>query len=109
MVSMSSTKCCCCCCCYYFSAAAATTLLLLHQFVEGTAKGLIQEVTKKGAAPHVYGISWRDAENVSHESFAPLTVMCDGLWSNFRKKMTTAKPQALSHYVGALRCVALVG
>ena len=64
------------------------------------------EVTKGSAGKErITGVVWTDAEGVQHTTHAPLTVVADGIWSNFRKRMTESKPSTVSYFVGASRTV----
>jgi len=63
---------------------------------QGTVTSLLQE----GA--QVIGVTYKDAENREHELRAPLTIVCDGCNSNFRKEFFAEKPVATSSFVGLI-------
>ena len=65
---------------------------------EGIAKKLITEPCR--GKDRILGVEWSDPSGKMRRATAPLTVLCDGIWSNFRRKMTTAEPCKVSHFVG---------
>lgn len=63
---------------------------------QGTVSSLLEE----GA--QVIGVTYKDVTNAVHEVRAPLTVVCDGCFSNLRKSFITDKPVATSSFVGII-------
>eukprot|EP00250_Pteridium_aquilinum_P016501 c23133_g1_i2 orf=682-2274(-) len=61
---------------------------------QGTALSLIEE---DGI---VKGVKYRVAGGSELEVYAPLTVVCDGCFSNLRRTLCTAKPEVPSCFVG---------
>lgn len=71
-------------------------------FQEGTAKQLVTEPCK-AAGPgkqRITGVTWADKSGQSHTVMAPLTVVADGIWSNFRRRMTPSRASTVSYFVG---------
>lgn len=88
------------------------------RFLVGRVKDLVEE---KGG--RVCGVSWEPVSDVGGESdearalqsgastglyegrkelFAPVTVVCDGSASGFRRSMTESKPEVVSYFCGLL-------
>jgi len=63
---------------------------------QGTVLSLLEE----GA--QVAGVAYRDSNHNSHDVRAKLTIVCDGCFSNFRKKFIEEKPVATSSFVGVI-------
>ncbi|XP_062987204.1 squalene monooxygenase [Elgaria multicarinata webbii] len=67
------------------------------KFIEGTVVQLLEE------DECVVGILYKDKETGdTKELHAPLTVVADGLFSKFRKHLTSNKVRVPSHFVGCL-------
>ncbi|CAF2144764.1 hypothetical protein BRARA_B03700 [Brassica rapa] len=64
------------------------------QLEEGTVKSLIEE---KGM---VKGVTYKNSAGEEITAFAPLTVVCDGCYSNLRRSAIDNKEEVLSHFVG---------
>jgi len=62
---------------------------------QGTASKLLED--DEG----VIGVSYKENENTK-QVFAPLTIVCDGCFSNFRKQLGADKPENLSNFVGVI-------
>lgn len=63
---------------------------------QGTVSSLLEE----GA--QVTGVTYKDLTNTVHEVRAPLTIVCDGAFSNLRKNFVSNKPIATSSFVGVI-------
>lgn len=63
---------------------------------QGTVTTLLQE----GA--QVCGVTYKDSSNTVHEVRAPLTIVCDGCFSNFRKNFFQNKPESTTCFVGVV-------
>ncbi|CAO3616543.1 unnamed protein product [Mucor hiemalis] len=48
----------------------------------------------------VIGVSAQSKDGEEHKFYAPLTIVCDGLFSKFRKEFTTKSPDVRSNFVG---------
>ncbi|KAI5140504.1 Squalene Monooxygenase [Manis pentadactyla] len=67
------------------------------KFIEGIVLQLLEEDDA------VVGVQYKDKETGDiKELHAPLTVVADGLFSKFRKNLTSNKVSVLSHFVGFL-------
>ncbi|XP_016071566.1 PREDICTED: squalene monooxygenase isoform X1 [Miniopterus natalensis] len=67
------------------------------RFIEGSVLQLLEEDDA------VVGVQYRDKETGDiQELHAPLTVVADGLFSKFRKNLTSNKVSVSSHFVGFL-------
>lgn len=67
------------------------------RFIEGSVLQLLEEDDA------VVGVQYRDKETGDiQELHAPLTVVADGLFSKFRKNLTSSKVSVSSHFVGFL-------
>eukprot|EP01112_Ceratiomyxa_fruticulosa_P002070 TRINITY_DN12200_c0_g1_i1.p1 TRINITY_DN12200_c0_g1~~TRINITY_DN12200_c0_g1_i1.p1 ORF type:complete len:273 (+),score=38.65 TRINITY_DN12200_c0_g1_i1:56-820(+) len=67
------------------------------KLIQGTVSSLIENGTS------VSGVVYKKSgEDSLTEVFAPLTVICDGCSSNFRRGMITEAPSATSHFVGLI-------
>ncbi|KAL0692261.1 hypothetical protein Bca4012_059441 [Brassica carinata] len=64
------------------------------QLEEGTVKSLIEV---KGV---VKGVTYKNSAGEEITAFAPLTVVCDGCYSNLRRSAIDNKDEVLSHFVG---------
>ncbi|XP_005998748.1 squalene monooxygenase-like [Latimeria chalumnae] len=65
------------------------------KLIEGTASTILQEGNR------VIGVEYKDKETGQlKEVYAGLTVVADGLFSNFRKTLGPSKYQTKSHYAG---------
>ncbi|KAJ4867641.1 Squalene epoxidase 4 [Raphanus sativus] len=64
------------------------------QLEEGTVKSLIEE---KGV---VKGVIYKNSAGENITAFAPLTVVCDGCYSNLRRSAVDNKEEVLSYFVG---------
>ncbi|KAH0923327.1 hypothetical protein HID58_023345 [Brassica napus] len=64
------------------------------QLEEGTVKFLIEE---KGV---VKGVIYKNSAGEEITAFAPLTVVCDGCYSNLRRSAVHNKEEVLSYFVG---------
>lgn len=62
---------------------------------QGTVLSLIE------GPDRVHGVVYK-ADNTEHEARAPLTIVCDGCFSNLRQTFTNEKPQATSSFVGVI-------
>ncbi|KAI5056231.1 hypothetical protein GOP47_0028049, partial [Adiantum capillus-veneris] len=63
---------------------------------QGTVHSLIEE---EGI---VKGVKYRVAGGAEMEVYAPLTVICDGCFSNLRRTLCTSKPEITSCFVGLI-------
>ncbi|CAH2044274.1 unnamed protein product [Thlaspi arvense] len=61
---------------------------------EGTVKSLIEE---KGV---VKGVTYKNSSGEETTAFAPLTVVCDGCYSNLRRSLNDSTAEVLSYQVG---------
>ncbi|KAL1226169.1 Squalene epoxidase 5 [Cardamine amara subsp. amara] len=61
---------------------------------EGTVKSLIEE---KGV---IKGVTYRNKAGEETTAFAPLTVVCDGCYSNLRRSLTDKNAKVISYSVG---------
>jgi squalene monooxygenase len=50
----------------------------------------------------VTGVTLRSKEGVTSEARAPLTIVCDGLFSNLRKGLSAAQTDLKSHFLGVV-------
>nr|XP_005998767.1 PREDICTED: squalene monooxygenase-like [Latimeria chalumnae] len=65
------------------------------KIIEGTVTNLLEE------GDRVVGVEYKDkATGETKELFSALTVVADGMFSNFRKTLTSGKYRVQSHYVG---------
>ncbi|CAA0404501.1 Squalene epoxidase [Arabidopsis suecica] len=64
------------------------------QLEEGTVKSLIEE---KGV---VKGVTYKNSAGEEITAFAPLTVVCDGCYSNLRRSLVDNTEEVLSYMVG---------
>ncbi|RCH77538.1 Squalene epoxidase, partial [Rhizopus stolonifer] len=62
---------------------------------ELTVTSLIKEENGR-----VIGATTLDKSNQEYKFYAPLTIVCDGIFSKFRKEMTVKKPDVRSNFVG---------
>lgn len=65
-------------------------------FLEAT----VSEVIKNPHTEHVLGVKCVDKSKVKRHFFASLTLMTDGIYSNFRKQFSDTAPQIKSHFAG---------
>jgi squalene monooxygenase len=49
----------------------------------------------------VHGVVYKEG-NVTKEVHAPLTIVCDGCFSNLRKRLGAPKPDTKSYFVGVI-------
>eukprot|EP01117_Protostelium_nocturnum_P004744 TRINITY_DN1720_c0_g1_i1.p1 TRINITY_DN1720_c0_g1~~TRINITY_DN1720_c0_g1_i1.p1 ORF type:complete len:480 (+),score=163.78 TRINITY_DN1720_c0_g1_i1:99-1538(+) len=69
--------------------------------VEGTARNLIEEEeTESSEDKLVKGVEYKSTDGSIHRVYAPLTFVCDGCFSDFRKRITSDKPPTVSNFVG---------
>ncbi|KAH7298292.1 hypothetical protein KP509_25G035800 [Ceratopteris richardii] len=61
---------------------------------QGTALSLIEE------CGIIRGVKYRKAAGIEMEVCAPLTIVCDGCFSNLRRTLCTSKPEVPSCFVG---------
>ncbi|ESQ31958.1 hypothetical protein EUTSA_v10005661mg [Eutrema salsugineum] len=71
----------------------AASLANVH-LEEGTVKSLIEE---KGV---VKGVIYKNSTGEEIKAYAPLTVVCDGCYSNLRRSLVNNKEEVLSYFVG---------
>jgi len=66
------------------------------KLIQGTASKLLEDESG------VIGVSYKDYQDQFQNAFAPLTVVCDGCFSNFRGQHELGKPTIQSHFVGVI-------
>lgn len=83
-------------------AAASLPNVTLRQ---GVAKGLLNAEGREwdeGANEAVSGVIYKSPDGTERVARASLTVVCDGMYSGFRKKFMSPKISHPSHFVGIL-------
>ncbi|GMH45793.1 hypothetical protein BSKO_13756 [Bryopsis sp. KO-2023] len=68
---------------------------------QGTARNLLDESGNRWEEEGtVTGVSYKDSEGVERSCRAHLTIVCDGMYSSFRKKFIQPEIHHPSHFVG---------
>ncbi|KAG1053255.1 hypothetical protein G6F43_004650 [Rhizopus delemar] len=79
-------------------AASATENVTVKEL---TVTSLIRSKEEEEEAPEkVVGVITLDKSNQELKFYAPLTIVCDGIFSKFRKELTVKTPDVRSNFVG---------
>ncbi|KAI9282694.1 squalene epoxidase-domain-containing protein [Sporodiniella umbellata] len=76
-------------------AARATENVTIKEL---TVASLIKET--EGEDEKVIGVTATDKSSQEYKFYAPLTIVCDGIFSKFRKELTVKTPDVRSNFVG---------
>eukprot|EP01133_Synstelium_polycarpum_P013828 gene13828-16305_t len=66
--------------------------------VQATVKALVEDAV----TGRITGVRFTTSSGVESEAYAPLTVVCDGCFSNLRRSLVTSTPSQTSTFVGLI-------
>lgn len=95
------------------SPASAQRLLTAKEYAQAVAlrngdqAAAVKPDTRSGVSftddpDRVIGVVYEDEAHKTHALVAPLTIVCDGMYSTLRKSVHTNSPRTVSHFCGLL-------